>query len=349
MNVSPRRARDLGIVVGTAPTGRHNAITDVDGVLVGHTTIDDGADLHTGVTAVVPSQLDTRESLPAAVDIGNGYGKLVGSTQIAELGVLESPIVLTGTLSVFRAADAVLTHLMASRPQGLSFNPVAGETNDGYLSDIRSRPVTERHVLDALRGAAGGPVAQGCVGAGTGTVALGYKAGIGTSSRIVGLDGEQVTIGVLVQANFGGVLTVLGVKMPVTELIPAADEAEPPGNSCMIVVATDAPLDSRQLGRLARRSIYAMGRVGASYSSGSGDYAIAFSTASSAAEGWPGKGIATLFAAVQEATEEALIDSLVMATTTTGVHGRTRYAVPHDRLMRRLAERNGTSARAENG
>ncbi|GIH08448.1 D-aminopeptidase [Rhizocola hellebori] len=329
------------------PTGRHNAITDVDGVLVGHTTIDDGADLHTGVTAVVPSQLATRGSLPAAVDIGNGYGKLVGSTQVAELGVLETPIVLTGTLSVFRAADAVLTHLMAGQPEGLSFNPVVGETNDGYLSDIRRRPVTERHVLAALTGAADGPVAQGCVGAGAGTIALGYKAGIGTSSRLADLGGVPVTVGVLVQANFGGVLTVLGVQMPVTELIGPAQPVEPPGNSCMIVVATDAPLDSRQLGRVARRAIFAMARVGASYSNGSGDYAIAFSTAASAPVSLPGKGIDPVFGAVQDATEEALLNSLVAAGTTTGIHGRVVPAVPHDALVRRLAERGRISARTE--
>src|SRR5690349_18111455 len=190
---TPRRARDLGIVVGALPTGQHNAITDVDGVLVGHTTIDNGADLHTGVTAIVPVQLATRRSLRAAVDVGNGYGKLVGSTQVDELGVLESPVVLTGTLSVFRAADAVLTYLMARHPDGMSFNPLVGETNDGYLSDVRRRPITEQHVLDALTGAAPGPVAEGCVGAGTGTSALGYKAGIGTSSRIVMAEGEAVT------------------------------------------------------------------------------------------------------------------------------------------------------------
>ena len=341
MSVPSHRARDLGIVVGALPTGCHNAITDVGGVLVGHTTIDDGANLHTGVTAVVPAQLATRRTLPAAVEVGNGHGKLVGSTQVAEFGVLESPIVLTGTLSVFRAADAVLTHMMTVHPEGLSFNPLVGETNDGYLSDIRRRPVTEKHVLQALSGAMEGPVAEGCVGAGTGTAALGYKAGIGTSSRIVDAGGAGVTIGVLVQANFGGVLTVLGVKMPVDELIPAAERIEPPGNSCMIVVATDAPLEARQLRRLARRAIFAMGRVGASYSNGSGDYAIVFGTAPVTRECLPDNGIDPLFAAVQDATEEALLNSLLAATTTTGVHGHTKHAVPHDELRRRLAFHGG--------
>jgi D-aminopeptidase len=329
------RARDLGIVVGALPIGHHNAITDVGGVLVGHTTIDDGADLHTGVTAIVPTQLAARGKLPAAVEVGNGYGKLVGSTQVTELGVLETPIVLTGTLSVFRAADAVLTHMMSAHPDGLSFNPLVGETNDGYLSDIRRRPITETHVLQALAGAAEGPVAEGCVGAGTGTSALGYKAGIGTSSRVI----ERFTIGVLVQSNFGGVLTVQGVRMPVDELLGAADPTEPPGNSCMIVMATDAPLDARQLGRLARRAIFAMGRVGASYSHGSGDYAIAFGTASAGQECLPDNEIDPLFGAVQDATEEALLNSLIAARTTTGIQGRTKHAVPHEELVRRLASR----------
>jgi D-aminopeptidase len=316
------RIRDLGIVVGALPTGPHNAITDVAGVLVGHVTVDDGADLHTGVTAVVPRQLAERRTLPAAVYVGNGYGKLVGSTQLDELGVMESPIVLTGTLSVFRAADAVVTYLMAQHPDGLSFNPIVGETNDGHLSDIRRRPITEEHVLQAITGAAEGPPAEGCVGAGTGTCALGFKAGIGTSSRVAG----GHTVGVLVQANFGGVLTVLGRR------VPADDTVEPPGNSCMIVIATDAPLDARQLKRLARRAVFAMGRVGASYSNGSGDYAIAFGTAPTDRPALPDNDINALFTAVLDATEEALLNSLAAATTTTGFAGRTKHAVAHDVL-----------------
>lgn len=321
MNVTSRRARDLGIVVGTLTPGPHNAITDVAGVRVGHTTIDDGADLHTGVTAVVPDQLAGGRTLRASVFVGNGYGKLVGSTQVDELGVLESPIVLTGTLSVFRVADAVLSYLMTANPGGLSFNPLVGETNDGYLSDIRQRPVTERHVLQALTGAADGPVAEGCVGAGTGTMALGFKAGIGTSSRVTG----ESTVGVLVQSNFGGMLMVQGVP------IPAPAKIDPPGGSCMIVVATDAPLDARQLGRIARRAVFAMGRVGASYSGGSGDYAVAFSTAPSR-QLLPDNRIDPLFAATLDATEEALLNSLVAAKTTVGVQGRIGYALPHELL-----------------
>lgn len=337
MNQSPRRARDLGIVVGALPTGRCNAITDVDGVLVGHATIDDGADLHTGVTAVVPTSLiRTRRGLPAGVYVGNGYGKLVGSTQVAELGVLESPVVLTATLSVFRAADAVLTYLMGLRPDGVSFNPLVGETNDGHLCDIRRRPVTEQDVLHALRTATDAPPQEGCVGAGTGTTALGFKAGIGTSSRLLDTDGVRLTVGALVQANFGGVLTVRGVPMPAAELVPAdPTPAEPPGNSCMIVVATDAPLDARQLGRVARRAVFAMGRVGAAYSHGSGDYAIAFTTASRRLP-LPDEALTPVFAAVMDAVEEALLNSLFTATTTTGFRDRTSQAVPHDEVTRRL-------------
>ncbi|MEU2611804.1 P1 family peptidase [Micromonospora sp. NPDC007271] len=332
------RARDLGVVVGPLPTGRHNTITDVPGVLVGHTTVDNGSALHTGVTAVVPSQLGPgRWTLPAALYCGNGYGKLVGSTQVDELGVLESPIVLTATLSVFRAADALLTWLMDRRPDGLSFNPLVGETNDGHLSDIRRRPITEEHVLDAVTRASGEPPAEGCVGAGTGTTALGYKAGIGTSSRTVQAAGRAVTVGALTQSNFGGVLTALGVPLPVDELIPEADRTEPPGNSCMIVVATDAPLDARQLGRLARRAIFAMARVGASYSNGSGDYAVAFSTAEPGQPLIPDSQITPVFAAVLDSVEEALLNSLFAATTTSGVDGRISHAVPHEAVVRRLA------------
>ncbi|MEV1167927.1 P1 family peptidase [Nonomuraea sp. NPDC049784] len=327
------RARALGIVVGALPTGPLNAISDVEGVLVGHTTIDDGVDLHTGVTAIVPQHLTTeRRGLSAAVYTGNGYGKLVGSTQIDELGMLESPVVLTATLSAFRAADALLSYLMDRCPDGLSFNPVVGETNDGFLSDIRRRPIIERHVLDALEGASGGLPAEGCVGAGTGTTALGFKAGIGTSSRQPVVDGTPVTVGALVQANFGGVLTVRGIPMPVDELIPGVTQHEPTGNSCMIVVATDAPLDARQLGRLARRAIFAMGRVGASYSNGSGDYAIAFTTAPPQLPPIPDDRLNPVFAAVMDSVEEALLNSLFTATTTMGVRGHTSHAVPYDRL-----------------
>ncbi|HWD83904.1 MAG TPA: P1 family peptidase, partial [Kribbella sp.] len=265
---SPRRVRELGVVVGTLPTGPLNAITDVPGIRVGQTTIT-GDGLNTGVTAIVPAGWE--RTLPAAVAVGNGYGKLVGTTQVDELGVIETPILLTGTLSTFRVADAFLTWLLDRNPRATSLNPIVGETNDGYLSDIRRRPVTPAHVHHALGTATSDLPAEGCAGAGTGTTALGFKAGIGTASRTLG-DG---TVGALVQANFSGLLTVLGRSVP-------AEAIDADGNSCMIVVATDLPLDSRQLGRLARRAIFAMARVGSDYAPGSGDYAIAFTTSRTA-------------------------------------------------------------------
>src|SRR5258707_1078450 len=207
MSQHPPRLRGLGIVPGLLPAGRLNAITDVPGVRVGQSTIDDGADLHTGVTAIVPD--GPLAALPAAIAVANGYGKLVGSTQVDELGVIETPVLLTGTLSVFRVADALLSYLLDRDPEATSLNPVVGETNDGFLSDIRRRPITEQHVLDALDSASTGLPAEGCVGAGTGTSALGFKGGIGTSSRLV--DGG--TVGALVQSNFSGLLTVLGVPI----------------------------------------------------------------------------------------------------------------------------------------
>lgn len=315
----------LGIAPGTLPTGRLNAITDVAGVRVGQTTIDDGADLHTGVTAIVPDSV--AGGLSAAVAVGNGYGKLVGSTQVDELGVIETPVLLTGTLSVFRVADALLGYLLDQNPDATSLNPIVGETNDGYLSDIRRRPITEKHVIDALTSASTGLPAEGCVGAGTGTAALGLKGGIGTSSRYVAGAG---TIGALVQSNFSGLLTVLGVP------IPAESVETLPGNSCMIVVATDLPLDARRLGRLARRAVFALGRVGSDFSPGSGDYAITFSTAPSGAELLPDKQLLPAFKAVTEAVEEALLNSLTMAHTVTGFRGHTRRAVSHDLLLSRL-------------
>ncbi|MGW1346309.1 P1 family peptidase [Kribbella sp. NPDC002412] len=317
---TPRRVRDLGIAMGTLPTGPLNAITDVPGVRVGQTTISAG-DLRTGVTAIVPSSY--ADGLPAAVAVGNGYGKLVGSTQVDELGVIETPILLTGTLSVFRVADALLTWLLDRNPRATSLNPVVGETNDGHLSDIRSRPITPSHVHAALDSASSALPAEGCVGAGTGTTALGFKAGIGTASRTVG----SGTIGVLVQANFSGTLTVRGAEIPAAPL-------DADGNSCMIVVATDLPLDARQLGRVARRAVFAMSRVGSDYAPGSGDYAIAFTT--QAGRSFAEKGLRPVFQATIESTEEALLNSLTMATTTTGFQGRTARAVAHDVLVSRL-------------
>lgn len=345
MSQEPRRARQLGIIVGGLPTGVHNAITDVGGVRVGHRTIVAGDRIRTGVTAVVPDQLTTRPALPAGLSVGNGYGKLVGATQLVELGEIETPVLLTATLSAFRVADALVTYMLAlpGREATQSVNPVVAETNDGFLSDIRARPVTEEHVLAALHGASDGLPAEGCVGAGTGTGAMGFKAGIGTSSRVTGTSRGPATVGVLVQTNFDGVLRVRGV--PVTReqvgvpVAPSVAEPAQPGNSCVIVVATDARLDARQLGRLARRAVFAMARVGSDYTSGSGDYALAFATAEPDTAPLPESDVDALFAAVFEATEEALLNSMLMASTTVGFNGHIRYAVPHDKLLALLHAR----------
>jgi D-aminopeptidase len=363
--VSRARARDLGIVVGSLPAGEHNAITDVPGVRVGHTTLIEGSDVRTGVTAIVHDALTGSRTLSAGLAVGNGYGKIVGTTQLAELGEIETPIVLTGTLCTFRAADALVGYML-TRPGNErleTVNPVVAETNDGFLSDVRRRPVTEEHVLAALRGAAAGPVAEGAVGAGTGTGALGFKAGIGTSSRIVSLGGSgpPVTIGVLVQANFTGTLTVLGVPVPAEANATgtarpdpaspdaaspdaASPDAADPGGSCVIVLATDAPLDSRRLARVARRSIFAMARTGSDYSGRSGDYALAFSTAPAGADPTapgplPDSALDPLFAAAMDATEEAILNSLFMAQTTAGFRAHVRPAVSVDRVRRLCAAR----------
>ena len=329
-----RRAGELGLNFGPHPAGQHNAITDVAGVRVGHVTVIEGDGIRTGVTAIVPDAVDRAGgSLAAGLFAGNGYGKLIGATQLAELGEIESPVLLTGTLSAFRAADALLTYLLRlpGNEKLMAANPVVGETNDGYLSDIRARPITERHVLAALSGAIAGPVAEGAVGAGTGTSALGFKAGIGTASRMLAPgDGRAATIGVLVQANFGGVLTVQGARVGAPRE-PGDRGENGAGNSCMIVVATDLGLDSRQLSRVARRAVFAMGRTGADFAHGSGDYAIAFATGTAA--GMPDMALDPVFAAVQDAVEEAILNSVFMATTMTGYLGRVRHAVPLDLVI----------------
>src|SRR5690625_4260399 len=322
------RVRELGLTIGRFEPGDRNAITDVAGVRVGHTTLAYD-DVRSGVTSIVPAPLvSERTSLPAALAVGNGYGKLIGATQIDELGEIETPIVLTATLSAYRAADALVTYMLGlpAHHDTISLNPVVGETNDGYLSDIRSRPVRAEHVFAAIDHA-DDSVAEGCVGAGTGTVALGYKGGIGTSSRTVDVDGAPRTVGALVQSNFGGTLTVAGTPMRADELL-TSDPPEPDGNSCMIVVATDAGVDARQLGRVARRAVFAMGRVGASYSHGSGDYAIAFATRDTPGTPPPDGALDAVFAATMDAVEEALLNSLFMAETTAGHRGRIAYAVP---------------------
>jgi len=329
------RAREAGVVIGYLDPGAHNAITDVPGVLVGHRTVWEGDSIRTGVTAILPHGGNVFARRPrAAIVVGNGFGKLVGSTQVNELGELETPILLTGTLSVFRAADALLDTLLATpgNEDVRSMNPVVGETNDGYLSDIRVRPIRPEHVREALRTASEGPVREGSVGAGTGTRALGWKGGIGTSSRVLDLDGERVTLGVLVQTNFGGSLRVAGVAVgdSLARRGIASGKASPGADrdgSVMIVIATDAPLAHRELERLGLRAFLGIGRTGSYMSNGSGDYAIAFSVG----EGdrvRDGRRLSALFEAVVEATEEAVINSLFAATGVVGHGGRTTDALP---------------------
>ncbi|MGY4766651.1 P1 family peptidase [Kribbella sp. CWNU-51] len=293
--------------------GPDDAITDVPGVHVGHVTLDDGADIHTGVTAIVPAGIGPGSPLPAGFFSGNGRGKFIGSTQVQELGEIESPIVLTGTLSAFRAADALVSWMLADprHHDVLSFNPVVGECNDGRLSDIRARPVTEAHVLRAIADARPGPVDQGSIGAGTGMVALGYKAGIGTSARTGELGGRPCTVGVLALANFGGRLRLNDCEPTAEGLDDRRDNG-----SCVLVVATDAPLDARQLTRVARRAVFGMARVGSAYGHESGDYAIAFTVSTDGDV--PDAELSALFEATLDATEGALIGSLLAARPMTG-------------------------------
>ncbi|MBS1226681.1 MAG: aminopeptidase [Candidatus Aminicenantes bacterium] len=290
------RAREFGLVVGVLPTGPLNAITDVAGVAVGQVTVIEGRDVRTGVTAILPHVGNVyQDKVPAGISVANGYGKLTGVTQVRELGTLETPIVLTNTLSVPAAADAVIdwTLGLPGNERVASVNPVVGETNDGWLSDIRGRHVTKAHVLEAIRTASGGPVAEGAVGAGTGTTCFDYKGGIGTASRRLPDARGGYTVGVLVQTNFGGVLTIRGVPFDRKDAGSGAGAtggtAPNPGGdgSCLIVVATDAPLDARNLERLAKRALLGIARTGGYYSNGSGDYAVAFSTAAPHPSGSP--------------------------------------------------------------
>ena len=337
------RARDLGIEPGAGKPGPLNAITDVAGVRVGHTTVSSGENVRTGVTAILPHEGNLfREKVAGAVFVGNAFGKLAGSTQVQELGTIESPIVLTNTLSVGTAVEAVVRWTIAQpgNEDVRSVNALVGETNDGGLNDIRGLHVTRDHVTSAIAGARASAVEEGAVGAGAGTVAFGWKGGIGTSSRVIQQQNDTWTVGVLVQSNFGGRLTMAGAPIW-RELSPRPQGSR--GNdqdadgSCMIVVATDAPLDARDLQRLAARAIFAMARTGSTYSNGSGDFAIAFSTHPSlrvtGASGpqprtvLPTDSVSALFEGVLDATEEALYNSLLKAVDTTG-NGRTIRALP---------------------
>jgi D-aminopeptidase len=356
-NAQPRkRARDYGVKIGVLPTGTYNAITDVKGVQVGHTTIHRD-NIHTGVTAILPHDGNIfQQKVPAAVYIGNGFGKLTGTTQVMELGNLETPIVLTNTLNVSTAMDAVIDYTLQQpgNEKVQSVNAVVGETNDGGLSDIRARAVTKTDVLQAIKQAGTGTVAEGNIGAGSGTVCFGFKGGIGTASRKLPQASGSYTVGVLVQSNFGGVLQIDGV--PVGEELKQfylSDQLKDSGDgSCMIIVATDAPLDARNLERLAKRAFMGLARTGGIASNGSGDYVIAFSTTESLRIPHTSSGkthtttlllndeMSPLFMAAIEATEEAIINSLFKAETLQGKEQRTVKALPIEDVLEILKKHN---------
>ena len=367
------RARDIGLKIGILPTGPLNALTDVNGVLVGNTTIVRGNDIRTGVTAILPHGGNLfREKVPGAVFVGNGFGKLAGSTQVNELGEIETPILLTSTLSVPRVADAVLDFMLSLKGNEdvQSVNPLVAETNDGYLNDIRGRHISRDDVLSAITSAKSGAIEEGCIGAGTGTVAFGFKGGIGTSSRKLPQTLGGYTVGVLVQTNFGGVLTINGapvgqalrryyLKDELEKAAASGSSANTADGSVIIVVATDAPVDARNLRRIASRTMLGLARTGASATNGSGDYAIAFSSAPEVRLGpvadadrtkprttksLPNDAMSPLFEAVIEATEEAIYNSLFRATTTTG-RGHTVDALPVDQTIEILKKHGLISSR----
>jgi D-aminopeptidase len=356
------RARDAGLVIGAMAPGPLNAITDVPGVRVGQVTVTGGDSINTGVTAILPHGGNLfRQKVPAGLSIGNGFGKLTGIAQVRELGEIETPIVLTCTLCVPRVADGLLDWMLAlpGNEDVRSVNVVVGETNDGYLLNtaIRHRPVTPAHVVEALRSASAGAVEEGAVGAGRGTVAFGWKGGIGTASRRLAERQGGYTVGVLVQSNYGGHLTIAGVRLwePMTTSGTGTREPErarqPEDGSIMIVIATDAPLDARALERLAARAFIGVGRTGSWISNGSGDFSIAFSTAESVRRGPLESGrrsratellandaLSPLFQAVAEATEEAIVNSLFRAVTVRGARGTAR-ALPLDSVIPILRSR----------
>ena len=351
------RARDLGLAPGVFATGPGNAITDVDGVRVGHVTLTTGDAVRTGVTAVVPHPGNLfQQKVAGAVFVGNAFGKLAGSTQVEELGTIESPVVLTNTLAVGAGVEGVVrwTLAQAGNANVRSVNALVGETNDSGLNDIRGLHVRPDHVVQAIAAARGGAVEEGSVGAGTGTQAFGWKGGIGTSSRRLPAAYGGFTVGVLVQSNFGGVLTMggapVGKELGRYSYAPTARGADAGDGSCMIVVATDAPLDARDLKRLAARAVFGLARTGSSFSNGSGDFAIAFTThlsqrvafgesAPATRTALPTDGVSPLFQAALEATEEAVYNSLLRATTVTG-NGTTTEALPIERVREILRKYN---------
>jgi D-aminopeptidase len=356
------RARELGIIVGVLPPGPLNAITDVAGVEVGQTTLIRGDNIRTGVTAILPHAGNMfQEKVPGAVFVGNAFGKLIGSTQVNELGEIETPILLTSTLSTPKVADALISYVLGLKgnEEVQSVNPLVGETNDGHLNDIRSRPLSEQDVFDAIRNAKDGAVEEGVVGAGTGTVAFGFKGGIGTSSRRLPKSLGGYTVGVLVQTNFGGILTIAGAPvgrelgayyLKDSAAVRSDDRSEVADGSIMIVVATDAPIEHRNLSRLGARAMMGLGRTGSSGSNGSGDFVIAFSTAKEmrikfgASEYQPGtllgnESMSPLFEAAIEATEEAIYNSLFRAHDVTG-RGHTIKALPLKETLEVLRKYN---------
>ena len=349
--------REWGFPTGIFNVGPNNAITDVPGVTVGHVTLIEGDSVRTGVTAIVPHQGDIfRYKVPAAICVGNGFGKLAGVTQVQELGNIETPIVLTNTLSVAAGIEGVVryTLMQPGNEDVRSVNAVVGETNDGRLNDIRGMHVTPQMVIDAINKAHGGPVEQGNVGAGTGTICFGFKGGIGTASRVLPESLGGYTIGVLVQTNYGGILEIDGVqvgqRLEKHDFINHVKKSENVDGSCMMVVITDAPLDSRNLERLAKRAMMGMAKTGGIASNGSGDYVIAMSVAPGNLIDSKAKTItstmlansetSSLFAATIEATAEALWNSLFMAEPMTGRGGYHVDALPVDRVLEMLRVRS---------
>jgi D-aminopeptidase len=344
---SQSRLRDFNIEIGVMKPGKYNAITDVEGVKVGHTTLIASDSIRTGITAIIEHGGNIfRNKVPAAMYIGNGFGKMTGYSQVKELGNIETPIILTNTLSVPVASDALITYTLQENQNVFSVNSIVGETNDGRLNDIRGRHIRQEHVLAAIKNSRAGAVEEGNVGAGTGTVCFGYKGGIGTASRVLPKALGGYTVGVLVQTNFGGVLEINGVPVGV-ELgtYPHRDAIiEDANGSCMIVVATDAPLDSRNLERIAKRAMLGLAKTGGIAANGSGDYVIAFSNEKNnlivdsrnplyKSEVLNNDAVTPLFLATIEATEEAILNSLFAARTMTGKGGSKVEALPMDKVM----------------
>jgi D-aminopeptidase len=353
LSPAQNRVRDLGIKIGVMTPGKLNAITDVTGVKVGQITLVEGSQIRTGVTAILPHPGNIfQEKVPAAIYVGNGFGKLAGSTQVIELGNIETPIILTNTLSVATAMDAVVEYTLhlKGNENVQSVNAVVGETNDGFLNDIRGRHITKQHVLDAITKAQSGSVQEGNVGAGTGTICFGFKGGIGTSSRVLPEKSGSYTVGVLVQTNFGGVLQIDGdpVGEELKQFYLSEQLMDKADGSCMIVVATDAPVDARNLERMAKRAIMGLAKTGGIGSNGSGDYVIAFSTDTNLRVKHDSNektqsttllrndATSPLFLAVIEATEEAIINSLFAAQTTTGYEGHTIQELPKEEVIKIL-------------